>query len=446
MSRLIAGKQPPGEEELALRQTVRGKLLFTGYHGKSCAFLLKEDKLLAVQVIPDASGKIDSIHIGKVKNVVKNIDACFVEIAEKELCFLPMKEARFPFLLNRDYDGRLLEGDELLVQIVRDAQKTKQACVTSHISLANDAFALSIGSDHVGFSGKLEPEQKAAVRQFLEDEGLMYKGHFTWEKYTAVKSASGTLSAAEKDFFGRLISVGLIVRTQAGGMEPPQLESALQGLMKEFQELLHNSLHRTCFTCIKEAPGACEAVLQDIAGPQEYQELLTDDETLYKELSAAVRSGALTRPVRLYQDSSLPLSRLYSLERRMEEALEKRVWLKSGGYLVIEPTEALTVIDVNSGKYSARKTSVQMACQINEEAALEVARQLRLRNLSGMIVVDFINMASPQQEEALLSLLHKAVKNDRQRVHVVDITPLGLVEITRKKELPTLIEQLGNKI
>lgn len=436
MSRLIAGKKLPDEEELALRRTMEGRLVFTTCHEKNCAFLLKEDKLHAVQILPEASGKIDSIYIGKVKNVVKNIDACFVEIADKELCFLPMKDARFPFLLNRTYDKRLLEGDELLVQINRDAQKNKQASVTAHISLANSAFAISIGSDHVGFSGKLTPEKKADIRLFLEKKGLMYKGHFTWAKYASEENTSA--------LFQRILSVGLIVRTQAGSMEQEQMLEALQEIMEEFLKLLQDSLHRTCFTCVKEGPAAYEAVLQSIAYPGEYQELLTDDETLYKQLSVDAKEGSLSKAIRLYQDNTLSLASLYSLEQRMEEALGTRVWLKSGGYLVIEPTEALTVIDVNSGKYSARKTSAQMASLINEEAAIEVARQLRLRNLSGMIVVDFINMSSNEQEEALLTTLRNAVKYDKQTVHVVDITPLGLVEITRKKELPTLREQLNN--
>ena len=122
-------------------------------------------------------------------------------------------------------------------------------------------------------------------------------------------------------------------------------------------------------------------------------------------------------------------------------ALERRVWLKSGGYLIIEPTEALTVIDVNSGKYEARKGYGETCRKINLEAAEEIALQLRLRNLSGMILVDFINMEEEEEKTELLSCLRKLVKSDKVKTTVVDMTPLGLVEITRKKVNKPLAEQ-----
>ena len=125
----------------------------------------------------------------------------------------------------------------------------------------------------------------------------------------------------------------------------------------------------------------------------------------------------------------------------MERALEKKVWLKSGGYLVIEPTEAMVVIDVNSGKYSAKKQQRETIFRINREAAEEIARQLRLRNLSGIILVDFIDMDDPEDREALLRFLGGILKEDPVKTILVDMTPLGLVEITRKKIRKPLYEQ-----
>ena len=125
----------------------------------------------------------------------------------------------------------------------------------------------------------------------------------------------------------------------------------------------------------------------------------------------------------------------------MERALEKKVWLKSGGYLVIEPTEAMVVIDVNSGKYSAKKQQRETIFRINREAAEEIARQLRLRNLSGIILVDFIDMDDPEDREALLRFLGGILKEDPVKTILVDMTPLGLVEITRKKVRKPLYEQ-----
>ena len=138
----------------------------------------------------------------------------------------------------------------------------------------------------------------------------------------------------------------------------------------------------------------------------------------------------------------LSLGKLYGLDSKADMALGTRVWLKSGGYLVIEPTEAMTVIDVNSGKYEAGKGTQETAFRINCEAAEEIALQLRLRNLSGMILVDFINMDSKEREEQLLQQLKSAVQGDKQKTNVIDMTALGLVEITRKKSYKPLREQL----
>ena len=137
----------------------------------------------------------------------------------------------------------------------------------------------------------------------------------------------------------------------------------------------------------------------------------------------------------------MPLSVLYSVESKLETALASRVWLKSGGYLIIEPTEALTVIDVNTGKYEAGKDPQETYRRINLEAAEEVAIQLVLRNLSGIIIVDFINMQSASYNRELLNHLKALVQKDKVQTHVVDMTPLGLVEITRKKISKPLREQ-----
>ena len=145
--------------------------------------------------------------------------------------------------------------------------------------------------------------------------------------------------------------------------------------------------------------------------------------------------------IRLYQDTLLSLSSLYSLEKKLENAFSSHVWLKSGGFLVIEPTEALTVIDVNSGKYEAGRNANETYRKINLEAGEEVARQLRLRNLSGIIIVDFINMRSGQYRQELLHYMRELTAKDRISTRIIDITPLGLMEITRKKINKPLREQ-----
>lgn len=193
---------------------------------------------------------------------------------------------------------------------------------------------------------------------------------------------------------------------------------------------------------LQALPGYIAAIRDSFGGTLE--EIITDVPEYHRELKAYLEmcqkedAGCLT----LYEDSLLPLGRLYSLETAFEKALGKNVWLKSGGYLVIEPTEAMTVIDVNTGKYSGRKKMQDTVYKINMEAADEIGRQLRLRNLSGIIIVDFIDMERDEDRKALLAHLGEVVLKDPVKTTVVDMTALNLVELTRKKVRKPLHEQV----
>ena len=346
MSRIIAGADHSYVDKYHEMQNTRtGKLMFTKVRGCFCGLLCIDNRLRAVQVLPQKKSKVGAVYVGKVKNVVKNIDACFVEIANKELCFLPLKEAQDAHIINRTADGRILEGDELLVQVSRDAQKTKQASVTARVNLT--------------------------------------------------------------------------------------------------EEEMERAAFRVCFSCVKEAPPAFLSVLEDMVKAEEYYEIVTDDPHFYEVLKKFLEEQENVPKLRFYDDKTFSLSKLYALESKIETALDKRVWLNNGGYLVIEPTEAMTVIDVNSGKFDAKKSTREAVYKINCEAAEEVALQLRLRNLSGIIIVDFINMKEKEDQKALLEYLKALVTNDILTTVVVDMTSLGLVEITRKKKLKTLREQFA---
>jgi ribonuclease G len=172
-------------------------------------------------------------------------------------------------------------------------------------------------------------------------------------------------------------------------------------------------------------------------------EIVTDDPTLYEEIHDFLMEemqGDIAK-LRLYEDRQLPLKALYRLDKGLTDALSSKVWLKSGAYLVIEPTEALTVIDVNTGKYTGGKDKQETIRKINQEAAREIVRQLRLRNLSGIILVDFVDMNREEDEKELLELMKELLKADPLKAAAVDMTGLGLMELTRKKQKKTLAEQ-----
>lgn len=446
MSRNIPAKHSVTitDNERGLRDTESGKLIFTEYRGRRCALLLRGGRLTAASFLTDTEEtSIGAIYIGKVKNIARNIDACFVEIGEGQICFLPLKKAATPFLTNRTYDGRLLEGDELLVQIERDAQKTKQPSVTANISISNDYFALVLGSARLGFSSKLEREKREALIRLFTERAMLRDGCLIHDPAALMSMNSGEELLAWVQSGMDFPPVGAIARTKLGEEQAGEslvLDNFFQ-LIEQMFHLMRTALTRSCYTCLQEAPAPWEAVINNLAFPEEYREIVTDSPELYQELDVYCRTHLPEKELRLYQDNNLSLASLYSLETRLDTALKPKVWLKSGGYLVIEPTEALTVIDVNSGKSDTGRDAAEALRKLNHEAAEEIALQLRLRNLSGIILVDFINMADQKSGRELLEHLRELVRFDRVKTTVVDITPLGLVEITRKKTSPPLAEQ-----
>lgn len=428
MSRLIKPTSKTKISEIEATAGIGGKLLYTDYHGQQAALLIQDNRLKAARFFPKKQSKIGGIYICKVKNVVPNLGAYFVEIGieEREICFLSQKDAAHPFLLNRPYDGRILEGDEFPVQVVRDAQKTKQASVTTFLSISNDCFALSVGSTHAGYSSKLSREEKNRLQQLLKEEAFR------------LPNISLPHKVSDSD---KVLSVGMVVRTLAANRASDDLQTLFSELLNQWTTLFQTAMHRNCFSCLLEAPHPWQAALEQLAYSGEYDEIITDQDKIYNQLLESTHNFN-DKKVRLYKETDFSLTKLYALDSKLETATKRRVWLKTGGYLIIDPTEALTVIDVNSGKYEGRKGTDETFCRINREAAEEVALQLRLRNLSGIIVVDFINMQESEHQKDLLNYLKKLVSADRTKTVVVDMTPLGLVEITRQKTYKTLSEQI----
>ncbi|MBQ7841370.1 MAG: ribonuclease E/G [Lachnospiraceae bacterium] len=378
-----------------------------------CSFVMEDEKLMEVHPADTGESLLGNIYIGKVKNILKNINAAFVDIAGGRNCFLPLEKATHPVLTNRNYDGKIVAGDEILVQVEKDAVKTKDPMLTADLSFPGKYCSISIG----------------------EEKGIRYSHKLTAQKKEELKAVMKSL-VLPKD-------LSLIVRTRSGELsDEEELLAEAQLLIEKAQQLLRIGKTRTVFSMLSEKlpgyirpyeSGKCELP----------QKIVTDDLSVYNAFSIWLKENALQMQTDLcyYQDERISLFRLYGLGGKLSECSTKNVWLKSGGYLVIEPTEALTVIDVNTGKYTGKKVSEDTFYMINEEAALEVARQLRLRNLSGIIVVDFINMSKKESKEKLLAFLRKACQRDPLPVCVVDMTPLGLVEITRKKVEKPLSEQ-----
>lgn len=384
------------------------------------SFLLNGSK--AVEIHCDACREdsiLDEIYIGKVQNIVKNISAAFVEIAPGTVCYLPLEDLKHPVYTKKGTSQNIQQGDELLVQVKREGIKTKAPAVTTNLTLHGKYALLTTGNTQISVSSKLSKEEKERLLRVVKDNSSADNG-----------SLEG-MSAGERAY-------GWLLRTNAGGTSPEVIKKDLLRLQTKYEELMKTAQYRTCFSCLLARPSAYLKRLSDLY-TKEVDEILTDDRELFEQMTEYFQENQPedTAKLRFYEDRLLPMEKLYSLDCHLKEALGERVWLKSGGYLVIQPTEALTVIDVNTGKFTAGKKKEAAFLKLNQEAALEAARQIRLRNLSGIVIIDFINMEETESETQLLRTLDGALRLDPIRTTLVDMTKLSLVEITRmKKERP----------
>ena len=355
---------------------------------------------------------LGSIYIGKVKNIVKNIEAAFIEIADGRLCYYSHLEKEAPLYVKNKKGTKLAEGDELLVQVNREPVKTKAPTVTCNLNFPGKYLALTTGKKQLGLSAKLPPEEKERLRRIAEP--------FAAEEF------------------------GVVVRTNAAQAEADTLKEEFERLSQICRRVLTVGRHQSCFSRVYQEPPAYAAGIRNY-NQEQLLEIVTDDSRIYDTLAAYLSEYQPEdrEKLRLYEGAPPNLDQLYGISNALEQALRERVWLKSGAYLVIQPTEALTVIDVNTGKYTGRKKLRETFLRINLEAAREIARQLRLRNLSGIILADFIDMERPEDREQLMNVLGQALKQDPVKTNLIDMTPLGLVEITRKKVRKPLKEQVA---
>ena len=367
------------------------------------------------------------IYIGKVQNIVKNISAAFVEIAPGTVCYLPLEDLKHPVYTKKGTSQNIQQGDELLVQVKREGIKTKAPAVTTNLTLHGKYALLTTGNTQISVSSKLPKEEKERLVRVVKDNSSADNGSLE------------EMSAGERDY-------GWLLRTNAGGASPEVIKKDLLRLQTKYGELMKTAQYRTCFSCLLARPSAYLKRLSDLY-TEEVDEILTDDRELFEQMTEYFQENQPedTAKLRFYEDRLLPMEKLYSLDHHLKEALGERVWLKSGGYLVIQPTEALTVIDVNTGKFTAGKKKEAAFLKLNQEAALEAARQIRLRNLSGIVIIDFINMEEKESEVQLLKTLDDALRRDPIRTTLVDMTKLSLVEITRMKKERPLHESVGKQ-
>lgn len=361
----------------------------------------------------DAPSRLGNIYLGQVTNVVKNIDAAFIEIEGGCMCYCSLKEKTSYLFGPHANQDRLCMGDYVLVQVQREEIKTKQPSVTGKLQFAGKYLVLLHGTKGVKISHKIKNQEE-------------------------IDRLKALFSNCENENYG------LIVRTNALQVSDFQLKEEEKRLAALYQTVCETGVHKAKGSLVYRSFPWYIDLLRDFP-EQKLLDVVTDDVEIFFRISEYVLhfQPEDVDKIRLYTNESYPLWNLYSLQKIKEEALSKTVWLKSGASIVIEPSETLTVIDVNTGKaINGKKAGDAMFYRINEEAARACMWQLRLRNLSGMILIDFINMEDESYNERLMQLLRELAAEDRIPVSVVDMTGLKLVELTRKKVKKPLHEIL----
>jgi ribonuclease G len=372
-------------------------------------------------------GLVSNLYKGRVSRVLPGMQAAFLEIGLARTAFLhvadilgpppdPGNDAHEQREAPGETDIRTLvrEGDELLVQVVKDPLGTKGARLSTHVSLPSRYLVFMPRGSRVGVSSRIESEaERNRLRELvgtLADEAV---------------GNGGTRG-------------GYIVRTAAMGAPLEALHADMLFLQRLWAHVREHSLMTAAGNLVHEDLPLSTRVLRDELRP-EVRRVLVDSAVEYERMMQFTRSfmPEYADRIELYQ-ASRPIFDLHGIEDEINRALEARVPLKSGGHIVIQQTEAMTTVDVNTGGYVGHRNLEETIFRTNLEAAVTIARQLRVRNLGGIIVLDFIDMQDADHRQALLDALQAALSEDRAQTHIASVSPLGLVEMTRKRTRESL--------
>lgn len=332
----------------------------------------------------------------EAKKVALNPDNCKLIFTSflGESCMLLIQNNRLSFMHKIQAETSFVNG----IYVGRVQKK----------ATTGNAFFVEFQKKQIGYLQDKDCKEPLLINRSFD--GMIKEGDFILVKVThdGLKTKLPSLTAAYRDF----------------GFDEVSLSSIM---------------HKSLYSCLQEPTEPWKAYYETYIHENDYFEVITDDKKLVPSLKSFFEE--YHKPVRFYEDEKFPLSSLYSLNTKCEEALSKKIWMKSGAYLIIEQTESFNVIDINSGKNIKKIDSEDYIYEINEEAAKEIALQLRLRNLSGVILIDFINMKSRENQNRLIEVMKEFVSDDPVRTMVHDITRLGIMEITRTKTGKSLLEQ-----
>jgi ribonuclease E len=413
-------RRPPREDEIIIPpESLRKQMLVRVRPHQTQVVVLEGPQLVEHYVATSESESlVGNIYLGRVRNVLPGMEAAFLDFGASKNGVVYASDVK------TEGGGRnkakkprieeiLSEGDEILVQVVKDAMGAKGARLTGQPSLPGRYLVLVPDSDAQGISRRLPESERQRLREVI---GKVKPQGF-----------------------------GVIVRTAALHASNEEIAADISRLHKAWEQIVADSEGGGAPRLVYAEPDLLIRVIREhFTG--DFKRMLIDDDTAYDQVNAYLRGTApdLVAKVTLYRDE-MSLFERYHVEDQLRKALDRRVYLPSGGHLVIDRTEALTVIDVNTGKFVGSSSLEETVLQNNLEAAEEIGRQLRLRDIGGIIVIDFIDMETEKNQQQVLRRLRETLARDRTRTQVFDVSHLGLVEMTRKNVSAGLLETFSHR-
>jgi ribonuclease G len=364
-------------------------------------------------------GIMGNIYKGKVVKVLPGMQAAFVDIGLEKAAFLYVSDVygrvedyeemvfpreEMPLYLNppSQIEDLLSEGQEVVVQVSKEPLGTKGTRITSHITLPGRYLVYMPTVDHVGVSRRIKDDkERKRLRDILQ----------------AIKPPSG----------------GFIVRTASEGADPDEIRNDMDFLLRIWSNIQKKRENAPAPSLIHSDLSMVLRVIRDILSPQ-VNRIIIDSKEEYENILSFINTYMPKQKyeITLYENRE-PTFDAYGIEVEIDKLLGRKVWLKSGGYIVIDMSEALVAIDVNTGRYVGKRNLADTILKTNLEAAKEIAYQLRLRNIGGIIIIDFIDMEREGDREKVYQALEEAIRKDRQKTNIFKISELGLVEMTRKR-------------
>ncbi|MBC6695974.1 Rne/Rng family ribonuclease [Terrisporobacter mayombei] len=360
--------------------------------------IVEDDKLVELLIEENKNNKlVSNIYRGIVKNVKAGLEACFVDIGFEKLAYLPLKK-----------DSNIKSGMDIMVQINKEAIGTKGAKLSEEISLSGRFLVYIPSNDRITISNRLQDEE---------------------ERFRLKKLV--------RSFVGK--DCGIIIRTEANGCSKEELENDFNELKEKYDLICKEfKLGIGPKLLYKELDFSSKYIKDNVN--EDVEQIVLNDAQKYEEIKNILKCINKDYISKLKLQENEDIFDLYRIQNQIERSLNKKVWLKSGGYLIIEKTEALTVIDVNTGKFTGSGNREDTVYKTNLEACKEIARQLRLRDIGGIIIIDFIDMIKKKNKENLLKTLNSHMEKDKRKSEVLGMTRLGLVEVARRREKNSISE------